>query len=190
MKYSKRLEIFKRVRAEYSVFLTSVLWKLTGDRELFTEALQYTLLGMWRHVEKLNSKKAGAYIYRIALTANSKAWRNRIGKDGVPLRLTPLLPSEEGKGVAAGQINKARASIRNSPGEKAGNSELAGLIRRAIAQLPAKQAKAIVMRYLEQKDYRDIAEKLSCSEVGARSNVSKALATLKVKLADLAEGGQ
>ena len=167
MKYSKRLEIFERVRAEYSVFLTSVLWKLTGDRELFAEAMQYTLLGMWRNVEKLNSKKAGAYIYRIALTANSTAWRNRIGKDG--------------------QISQAQASIQNSPGEKAGSSELAGLIRRAIAQLPAKQGRAIVMRYLEQQDYKEVAEKLCCTEAGVRSHVSKAIATLKSKLATLAE---
>jgi RNA polymerase sigma-70 factor (ECF subfamily) len=170
MKYSKRLEIFERVRAEYSVFLISVLWKLTGDRELFAEAMQYTLLGMWRNVEKLNSKKAGAYIYRIALTANSKAWRNRIGKDG--------------------QISQAQAGIEKNPPERVGRSELTGLIRRAIAQLPAKQGRALVMRYLQQQSYQTIAERLSCSEVGARSNVSKALATLKVKLADLAEGGQ
>lgn len=82
MKYSKRAEIFRRIKADYIDFLASVLWKLTGDRELFTEAMQYSLLGMWRNVEKLNSKKAGAYIYRIALTANSAAWRNRVGRDG------------------------------------------------------------------------------------------------------------
>ncbi|MBL7185025.1 MAG: LamG domain-containing protein [Phycisphaerae bacterium] len=43
MKHSERLEIFEKVRAEHSVFLLSVLWKLTGDKELFTEAMQYTL---------------------------------------------------------------------------------------------------------------------------------------------------
>jgi len=36
MEHSERLEIFEKVRAEHSVFLLSVLWKLTGDRELFT----------------------------------------------------------------------------------------------------------------------------------------------------------
>ena len=164
MKYSKRLEIFERVRAEYSVFLSSVLWKLAGDRELFAEALQYTLLGMWRNVEKLNGKKAGAYIYRIALTANSAAWRNRVGRDG--------------------QISRSQISTDKGQAEDAGNSELVWKIRQAIAQLPAKQGRAIVMRYLEQKDYKCIAEKLSCSQAGARSNVSKALATLKRKLSD------
>jgi RNA polymerase sigma factor (sigma-70 family) len=168
MKYSKRAETFRQLRTKYCGFLTSVLWRLTGDRELFTEAMQYALLGMWQHVEKLNSKKAGAYIYRIALTANSKAWRNRIGRDG--------------------EMLKRRVDIEKDPTVRIGESELVGIVRRAIAQLPAKQAKAIVMRYLEQQDYKGISAELGCSEAGARSNVSKALAALKSRLANLVEG--
>ena len=164
MKYSKRAEAFRQLRTRYSGFLTLVLWRLTGDRELFTEAMQYALLGMWQHIEKLNSKKAGAYIYRIALTANSKAWRNRIGRDG--------------------QISRSRVGIEKDPAVRIGESELVEMVRRAIAQLPAKQSRAIVMRYLEQQSYKDVAEKLNCSEAGARSNVSKALAALKSRLAN------
>ncbi len=166
MKHSERLEIFEKVRAEYSVFLISVLWKLAGDKELFTEATQYTLLGMWQHVEKLSGKKAGAYIYRIALTANSRAWRNRIGRNG--------------------QFARSRIGLETDPGEKVGRVEQAAKVRRAISQLPPKQSRAIVMRYLEQHDYETISEKLCCSEASARSHVSKALATLKDKLATLA----
>jgi RNA polymerase sigma factor (sigma-70 family) len=143
------------------------LWKLTGDRELFVEAMQYALLGVWQNVEKLNGKKAGAYIYRIALTANSKAWRNRIGRDG--------------------QIGRGQAGIEEDPAVRISESELAAMVRRAIAQLPARQSKAMVMRYLEQKDYKDISAELGCTEAGARSNVSKAVATLKKKLATLTE---
>ena len=170
MKYSRRLEIFREVKARYTGFLTSVLWKLTSDRELFTEALQYALLGIWQNVEKLNSKKAGAYIYRIALTANSKAWRNRIGRNG--------------------QISQAQVSIDKDPSDKVSESELEEKVRLAVAQLPARQGRAIVMRYFEQKDYGDIAEKLGCSEAGARSNVARALAALKARLATLAKREQ
>jgi RNA polymerase sigma factor (sigma-70 family) len=166
MKHSERLEIFEKVRAKHSVFLLSVLWKLTGDRELFTEAMQYALMGIWKHVEKLNGKQSGSYIYRIALTANSRAWRNRIGRDG--------------------QINESHLGVAEGPDEKVSNSELAAKVRQAVAQLPAKQAKAIVTRYLEQHDYETIAEKLRCTQAGARSHVSRALATLKDKLATLA----
>jgi RNA polymerase sigma factor (sigma-70 family) len=162
MEYSERIQVFEKVRARYSVFLLSVLWKLTGDRELFTEAMQYSLLEMWRHIEKLNSKKAGAYIYRIALTANSRAWRNRIGRDG--------------------ELAKNQVSIDTDFGEKVSKSECVAMVRRAIARLPFKQGRAVVMRYLEQQDYRAIAEKLCCSDAGARSHVSKAVATLKSRL--------
>jgi RNA polymerase sigma factor (sigma-70 family) len=162
---SKRAEIFEQVRARYIGLLTSVLWKLTGDRELFTEAMQYALLGIWQHLGKLNSEKAYAYVYKIALSANSKAWRNRIGKDG---QLT------------------CHAGFGKSPDEHLNRNELATLVRREITRLPDKQAKAIVMRYLEQQDYPDIATKLSCTEASARSHVSKAMATLKSKLAALA----
>jgi RNA polymerase sigma factor (sigma-70 family) len=167
MKYAKRLEIFEQVRAEYAGFLTSVLWKLTGDRELFAEAMQYALLGIWRHVEKLNGKKAGAYIYRIVLTANSAAWRNRVGRDG--------------------QISQIQVGVDKDPREKADKSELADIVRRAIAKLPARQGRAIVMRYLEQQDYKGISVELCCTEAGARSHVSKAIATLKYKLSALTE---
>ena len=162
MKQRERLEIFEKLRAEYSVFLLSVLWKLTGDRELFTEAMQYTLMGMWEHIEKLNGIKAGAYIYRIALSANSKAWRNRIGRNGE-------LPTD-------------RIDIDADPGEKLGRVELTAKARKAISQLPDKQGRAIVMRYLEQHDYETISVKLRCSKASARSHVSKALAALKDKL--------
>ncbi len=167
MKCFERLEIFERARARYAGFLTSVLWKLTGDRELFAEALQYALLEMWRRVEKLNGEKAGAYLYRIVLTANSRAWRNRVGKDG--------------------QISGVQLGSEKGPQEKIVEGESARMVRLAIAQLPAKQARAIVMRYLEQKDYSAIAGKLNCSEAGARSHVSKAMATLKGRLAPAGE---
>ncbi|MHC4461930.1 MAG: RNA polymerase sigma factor [Planctomycetota bacterium] len=165
MKYSKRAEIFRRIKADYIDFLASVLWKLTGDRELFTEAMQNSLLGMWQHVEKLNGPRAGAYIYRIALTANSTAWRNRIGGNG--------------------EISEAQVGVEEGPDEKVSRNELVAKIRQAVAHLPAKQSKAIVMRYFEQHSYEAVAEKLNCSEAGARSHVSKAVATLKSKLATL-----
>ena len=165
MKFSKQAEVFERARTKYTRFLASVLWKLTGDRELFTEAMQYALLGMWQHVGKLNGKKAGAYIYKIALSANSKAWRNRIGRNG--------------------ELTRSDAGSENSPDEQLDRDELATIVRREICRLPAKQAKAIVMRYFEQRDYQAIAGTLACTEAGARSHVSKAIATLKSRLATL-----
>ena len=57
------------------------------------------------------------------------------------------------------------------------------LVRKEIAKLPEKQAQSIVMRYIDQREYEEIAEKLNCTEDTARSHVSKAVAALRNKLA-------
>jgi RNA polymerase sigma factor (sigma-70 family) len=163
MRHADRVEVFDRLRARHLRFLTAVLWRLTGDRELFAEAMQYALLGLWQHAQKLEGAKAGGYIYRIALSANSKAWRQRIGRNG-DIDLRPTCSDE-------------------SPGHRIDRADLAARVRRAIAVLPQRQAKAIVMRHLEQEDYPAIAARLDCSEATARSHVSKAVATLRSRLA-------
>ena len=161
MRYSKRLELFEKLKVEYTGYLTSTLWKLTGDADLFAEALQNSLLTIWMNIEKLTGPQAWAYIYRIALSASSKAWRIRIGKNG--------------------QIPKA--NMLSPITSAAVDEETFNLVRKEIAKLPEKQALAVVMRYIDQHDYCAIADKLKCTEVTARSHVSKAIAALREKLA-------
>jgi RNA polymerase sigma factor (sigma-70 family) len=169
MRYSKRLELFEKLKNDYAAYLTSTLWKLTGDSDIFAEAIQYAFLAIWMNLEKLTGPQAGAYIYRIALSANSKAWRmrtchgealwrSRVGKDGqLPFtNPTTNVPVDE---------------------------ETLNMVRREIAKLPEHQAQAVVMRYIDQNDYRAIADKLNCAEDTARSHVSKAIAALREKLA-------
>jgi RNA polymerase sigma factor (sigma-70 family) len=162
MRYSKRLELFEKLRIEYTGYLTSTLWKLTGDADIFAEAIQYSMLGIWMNLEKLSGPQAGAYIYRIALSANSKAWRTRIGKDG--------------------QIPKANIFV-NPTANGPVDEETLNLVRKEISKLPEQQAQAIVMRYINQHNYSAIADKLNCTEDTARSHVSKAVAALREKLA-------
>jgi RNA polymerase sigma factor (sigma-70 family) len=164
MRYSKRLEFFEKVKNDYIGYLTAILWKLTGDADIFEEAFQYALLAVWTNLEKLTGPQAGAYIYRIALSANSKAWRNRIGKNG--------------------QIPDA-VFIGRPASEEISDAETLKLVRKEIAKLPEHQAQAIVMRYIEQTDYKAIADKLNCAEDTARSHVSKAINTLRNNLAEM-----
>jgi len=164
MRYSKRLKLFEKLKNEYIGYLTSTLWKLTCDTDIFAEAIQYAFLAIWMNLEKLTGPQAGAYIYRIALSANSKAWRNRIGKDG-------RIP---GPGV-----------FKNPVVGETVDEETLSLVRREITKLPEQQALAVVMRYINQSDYSVIASKLDCSEDTARSHVSKAINTLRNNLAHL-----
>jgi RNA polymerase sigma factor (sigma-70 family) len=164
MRYSKRLELFEKLKNEYIGYLTATLWKLTCDTDIFDEAIQYAFLTIWMNLEKLTGPQAGAYIYRIALSANSKAWRNRTGKNG--------------------QIPDATLTGRAAY-EEAVDAETLNLVRKEIAKLPEQQGQAIVMRYIEQTDYKAIADKLNCAEDTARSHVSKAINTLRNNLAEI-----
>ena len=169
MKHSERLELFEKVRAEYAELLSGVLWKLTGDKELFEEAMQNALLIMWKNVEKLEGDEKTGYLYRIALTANSQAWRKRTGKHGE-------LPE-----------NDITESENKDTGEMLDNVEMVKKVRKAITKLSPNQGKTIIMRYFEHQDYDYIAKKLNCTNSGARSHVSKAIVSLKQKLAHLNE---
>jgi RNA polymerase sigma factor (sigma-70 family) len=182
MRYSKRLELFEKLKNEYIGYLTNTLWKLTCNTDIFDEAIQYAFLAIWMNLDKLTGPSAigradgetspdasrggqtGAYIYRIALSANSKAWRNRIGKNGQIPDATPT-----GHPVY----------------EEVIDAETLNLVRKEIAKLPEQQAMAIVMRYMEQADYKAIAYKLNCAEDTARSHVSKAINTLRNNLAEM-----
>jgi RNA polymerase sigma factor (sigma-70 family) len=163
MRHEDRIAVFDRVRARHLRFLTGVLWKLTGDRERFAEAMQYALLGMWKHVGNLEGDKAKSYIYRIALSANARAWRHRIGRDG-HLKVSPDRGESEDV-------------------ERVARKEFLLAVRQALSRLPENQGRAIVMRYLEEKDYASIADHLGCSVPTARSHVSKAIAALRDRLA-------
>jgi RNA polymerase sigma-70 factor (ECF subfamily) len=55
-------------------------------------------------------------------------------------------------------------------------------VRRSIHGLPRKQGAAVVMRYLQELDYSEIAEALECSPDSARANVYQGLRRLRQEL--------
>lgn len=54
-----------------------------------------------------------------------------------------------------------------------------------VAALPVDQRVAVLARVLDERDYRELAGELSCSELVVRKRVSRGLATLRARL----EGG-
>ncbi len=154
-----RIEIFNRICREHITFLKSVLWKLTADEDLFADALQNALLAIWKNTNKLRGERAKGYLYRIALSSSSKAWRQRAGKNG--------------------ELPQHLANSTSNPEELARKHEQNQMLRRAITRLPVKQAKALTMRYFQYCDYEEIAKELGCKESAARLNVSRAIAKLR-----------
>ena len=162
MRHAKKLRHFDAILQSHGRFLESVVWKLTGNRELFSEAWQNALLGVWQHIEKLDKVGTGSYLYRIALSSVSKAWSSKVGESG--------------------ELPEIESANCKRPNELASEAELLVAVRKAIANLGLQQGRAIVMRYLECKEYQQLAQEMGCSEAAARSHVSKAIATLRESL--------
>jgi RNA polymerase sigma-70 factor (ECF subfamily) len=69
------------------------------------------------------------------------------------------------------------------PHDQVASGETLDVLRRAIGDLPPKQQAALVMRYLQDIDYADIAAALECSKASARANVYQAIQRLRRDLA-------
>ena len=74
------------------------------------------------------------------------------------------------------------------PAETAQKSEHALLVRRAIQDLPAKQRTTLILAYYDKLSYSQIAEVLGCSLGTVKSQMFRALKTLRQTLPDVVGG--
>jgi RNA polymerase sigma-70 factor (ECF subfamily) len=131
---------------------------ITGDREAAEDLAQETLLEAWRNAHKLHDPE-GADRWLAAIARNvCLRWARRRGRDAM---LAPL--DEEPAGVDAG-LERA---------------ELAGMVERALAQLPAETREAIVRRYVHDAPHAEIGARLGISEDAVGMRLARGKAALR-----------
>ncbi|MFC1762863.1 RNA polymerase sigma factor [Planctomycetota bacterium] len=150
----ERITAFKQAKKLYVNFLATVLWQLADTRERFAQSMHCALFGLWRQVDKVQGPQAFKVLYRIALSANTLAWRSPI----------PTAPT-------TGDTRYTRL-----------RQEIAQTTRKAIAELPLEQSEAVVMRYISKRGLGDIAESLGVSKTRAQRRLCQAVETLKRKV--------
>lgn len=119
---------------------------------------------------------------RLPAGSNTRAWLYRIAtncaysalKRGHRMRNTVALTD------GAEQL----ASNAPTPYQMVAAAETFATLGAAIRGLPPKQRAALIMRYLDEMEYAEIAVALECSEDGARANVYQALRRLRRELAE------
>ncbi len=136
---------------------------LTGDRLEAEDLLQTTLLRTQRHADRIAAMAAPAAYLRRAMVHEHISGLRR-------LRRRVATSSLEGH-------------------DRAGSDEAAPVDRRdatwrLLATLPRRQRAVLVLRYYEDLPDREIAAALGCSEPTVRSNASRALASLRLRLTD------
>ena len=153
--------------------MKSVVAGIVSDPDDAADAFQNALVYIWKHLRKIHRHpNPHGYIIRVCISAAYDAVRKNVRRReremAVP-DVTEAAPQEvvSGEGVAGG------------------DRDIMPLIREGISALPRKQAQAVLLRLLEDQQFDVIGRVLGCSEVTARSHVSKGLAKLREHLGGL-----
>ncbi len=154
------LEFEGFVKAELAGF-TRFAGVLSGDRQLAHDILIDALLvasGRWADIASMCNP--AAYVRRIIVTTFLADHRKTARRRTFPSSHSDL--PDAGRPDATGQVENRQL--------------LDGLLR----QLPRQQRTAVVLRYYLDYDDASIAEAMATSAGGVRSNISRALAALRV----------
>lgn len=151
-----------------------------------------------RHLERMldGAEDAEDVLQEVWLTAyrnppdrgpgsNVRAWLYRVATHAALDRL-----ARERR--RAGLLTRWRGALASEPvpspdaGEGMGEAAREE-VRRRVAALPRRQREAVWLRWIEGRDYGEVARSLECTEEAARANVYQGVKRLRVELRDLWE---
>ena len=139
---------------------------LTGSQSEAEDAVQGALeraLARWQRVSLTEDPET--YVRRMIVNQHISLWRRW------RRRVSP--------------VALVRETTAPDPAEQVAGTEA---VRRLCAALPPAQRAAVVLRFYQDLDYREIALLLGCAEATARSHVHRALHTLRRRLTEEDEG--
>ncbi|NEB08394.1 SigE family RNA polymerase sigma factor [Streptomyces coelicoflavus] len=149
---------------------------LTGDRYAAEDLVQSTLeraYTAWRRVNA--AADPDAYVRRVMINAHARRHRRR---------LKEFLAPKDDSGLVREPADAADPMAR---------ADDRGALLEALAQLPARQREAVVLRYWEDLTETQTARAMGCSVGTVKSNTAKGIAKLRAvpALADTAlQGGR
>ncbi len=149
------------------------------DEELALDLLQEAMIGFVAAARRYEEDAWPGLFYRILLRRitdwqRKRGWRERIA------RILPFsaLAGAEGDG----------ADPEGPPADSAQDchaaDELAQALERALAELPARQQEAWLLRQWQGLSVREAAAAMGCSEGSVKTHLSRALGALRERLGD------
>jgi len=152
------LQAFGQIIASLETRLYRVALFLCGEREEAKDLLQETFLGLYQGLSRFAGKSGiYTYAYRILINLHRKKLRRK--------RKIVISLAEGLRILHVGQPSAAESFAKTERNEK---------IRAGIARLPALFQEVIVLRYLEELSYREMADMLKVNEGTIKSRLFKA----------------
>ncbi len=135
----------------------AVAYRLLGNTPDALEVTQDAFLRAYRGVGTLQKPDAfGGWLLRIVSNLSLNYRRNRKHRSALPL--DDLLDSGGSDGVGGDHSAGGGDPVRRLQGQ-----ELGRRLQAALAKLPEKQRRALVLFTVEQLPQKDVAEQLKCS---------------------------
>ena len=152
------LEAFGQIITSLETRLYRVALFFCGEQEEAKDLLQETFLGLYQSLPNFKGKSGiYTYAYRILLNLHHKRLRKK--------RKITISLAEGVKILHTGRPSAAESFAKTEKKER---------IRAGIARLPALFQEVIVLRYLEELSYQEIAEMLKINEGTVKSRLFNA----------------
>ncbi|GHI08133.1 RNA polymerase subunit sigma-24 [Streptomyces cellostaticus] len=135
---------------------------LTGEQHAAEDLVQSTLEQVyvnWRRVGSADDPEA--YVRRVMINAHARRHRRRL------------------KEFLAPRDDSGLAHEVPDTGDRIAQADDRSALLKALAQLPARQREAVVLRYWEDLTETQAAEAMGCSVGTVKSNAAKGIAKLR-----------
>jgi RNA polymerase sigma-70 factor, ECF subfamily len=107
--------------------------------------------------------------------SNHRAWLYKIATNCAYTRLRQMKTERDGVSSLKDSIKELGSVNGGAPGR----THMEHQLRFLVNELPVKQKACVMLRYLQELGYPEIAEVLGCSEESARANVYQAIRRLR-----------
>ena len=167
---------FHELYEDYKFPLLNFIYRFCQDRRVAEELCQEVFIRVYKSAASYEAKaKFSTWLYRIATNICLNELRSgKYQYELVPSYLDKNEPGKEPLGFE--DTDQARAD----DGMEARELNIA--VRQAIAQLPKKQRLAVLFSIYQQLSYKDIGERIGCSEGAVKSMIHRSKIFIKKKL--------
>jgi len=167
---------FHELYEDYKFPLLNFIYRFCQDRRVAEELCQEVFIRVYKSASSYEAKaKFSTWLYRIATNICLNELRSgKYQYERVPSSLDKNEPGIEP--LVFEDTDQARAD----DGMEARELNIA--VRQAIAQLPKKQRLAVLFSIYQQLSYKDIGERIGCSEGAVKSMIHRSKIFIKKKL--------
>ena len=169
---------FSELIDRYKNAMVNYLTRLTGSREEAEDFAQEAFLRLYQRSGNYDERgQFKAYLYRIGTNLVRSAERRKRRWRVVHSLISYSLISGNGHHVDPGQQRRLLSD------------EIAGYLRRAVAELPLRYRVPLVLYEVDEWPYRRIAQFLGCQEGTVKSRIHRGRKMIRQQLQPYVNGG-